>query len=75
MEATTVLRNHLAQSFGHSHNDLFERVYPIFLLINDGSEIRKVKLQIYLQSNQTLLTDCFTLTGSSEGNLKHITAM
>ena len=30
------------------------------------------RIQIYSQSNQTPLTDCFTLTGSSEGNLKQL---
>ena len=30
------------------------------------------KTQIYSQSSQTPLTDCFTLTGSSEGNLIQI---
>ena len=29
-------------------------------------------IYIYSQSSQTPLTDCFTLTGSSEGNLNNI---
>ena len=33
------------------------------------------RIQIYSQSSQTPLTDCFTLTGSSEGNLKQHTAL
>ena len=33
------------------------------------------RIQIYSQSSQTPLTDCFTLTGSSEGNLKQHTTL
>ena len=47
-----------------------------YLQMEESSIIRQSeRIQIYSQSSQTPLTDCFTVTGSSEGNLKqHTTA-
>ena len=42
-----------------------------YLQLEECSMIRQSeRIQIYSQSSQTPLTDCFTLTGSSERNLK-----
>ena len=44
-----------------------------YLQLEECSKIRQSeRIQIYSQSSQTPLTDCFTLTGSSEGNLNNI---
>ena len=47
-----------------------------YLQLEECSMIRQSeRIQIYSQSSQTPLTDCFTLTGSSEGNLKQHTTL
>ena len=47
-----------------------------YMQLEECSMIRQSeRIQIYSQSSQTPLTDCFTLTGSSEGNLKQHTAL
>ena len=44
-----------------------------YLQLEECSMFRQSeRIQIYSQSSQTPLTDCFTLTGSSEGNLNNI---
>ena len=57
--------------------DIYIYIYILklgwYLQLEECSMIRQSeRIQIYLQSSQTPLTDCFTLTGSSEGNLNNI---
>ena len=49
-------------------NNIFSAKTDVFY----GQRRAKHNLLFYSQSSQTPLTDCFTLTGSSEGNLNNI---
>ena len=58
--------------FQESDKYYLQKKEGTFFMLSHHYTVRKYwieNLQIYSQSSQTPLTDCFTLTGSSEGNL------